>query len=100
MTVLATEVALTAVIRLRIVQCVTPTVFREGSYRFYFFSREEERIHIHVTHPKGEAKFWLDPEITLARNHGLTTRQISTVLRLIRDHENEIRIAWESHFGC
>lgn len=78
---------------------MTPTVFREGSYRFYFFSREEKRIHIHVTHPKGEAKFWIDPEITLARNHGLTARQIATVLRLITDHEDEIRSAWKDHFG-
>jgi hypothetical protein len=77
---------------------VTPTVFREGSYRFYFFSREEKRVHIHVSHPGGEAKFWLEPEITIARTHGLTEKQIATAFRLIRIHENEIRSAWKKHF--
>jgi hypothetical protein len=50
---------------------MSPTVFREGPYRFFFFSREERRPHIHVSHPHGEAKSWLDPEIELAVNYGL-----------------------------
>ena len=33
-----------------------PTVFRYGEFRFYFFSREEIRKHIHVSSPNGEAK--------------------------------------------
>ena len=33
-----------------------PTVFREGEFRFYFFSREETRKHIHVSSANGEAK--------------------------------------------
>jgi len=35
---------------------MSPTIFRIGNYRFYFFSREENRIHIHVISPDGEAK--------------------------------------------
>ena len=50
---------------------LAPTVFREGSFRFFFFSREESRIHIHVAHTDGEAKFWLEPSIELALNKGL-----------------------------
>ncbi|NMF84178.1 DUF4160 domain-containing protein [Nodosilinea sp. P-1105] len=34
-----------------------PTVLRIGAYRFYFFSREESRMHIHVSCADGEAKF-------------------------------------------
>ena len=40
---------------------MSPTVFRYRSYRFYFFSREELRMHVHVFSPDGEAKFWLEP---------------------------------------
>ncbi|HET7902943.1 MAG TPA: DUF4160 domain-containing protein, partial [Candidatus Eisenbacteria bacterium] len=47
---------------------MSPTVFREGPYRFYFFSREEPRAHILVQHRTGEAKFWIEPSIELARN--------------------------------
>ena len=78
---------------------MTPTVFRSRGYRFYFFSREERRIHIHVQHATGEAKFWIEPEIELAHNYGLSARGVATALRLIREHEDEIRAAWEAHFG-
>lgn len=77
---------------------MSPTVFRHGPYRFFFFSREEPRIHIHVTSSDGEAKFWLDPEIELARNYRLTASQLRTVESLVREHEQEIRDAWRSHF--
>jgi hypothetical protein len=51
---------------------MSPTVFREGPFRFFFFSREEERLHIHVQSDDGEA---------------------------IDDREQEIRDAWADHFG-
>ncbi len=47
-----------------------PTVLREGHFRLFFFSREEPRMHVHVAHPAGEAKFWLQPEIALAESAG------------------------------
>jgi hypothetical protein len=53
---------------------MSPTVFRHQSFRFHFFSREEPRMHIHVHCPHGEAKFWMEPSIELARNHNLTDR--------------------------
>jgi hypothetical protein len=52
---------------------MSPTVFREGPFRFFFFSREEERLHIHVQSADGEAKFWLEPTIEVARNYGLNS---------------------------
>jgi hypothetical protein len=78
---------------------VSPTVFRSGGFRFYFFSREESRPHVHVHHVEGEAKFWLEPEIELARNHGLSRRRITAALALVRRHEDEVRRAWQAHFG-
>ena len=78
---------------------MSPTVFRSGGFRFYFFSREEPRLHVHVHHVEGEAKFWVAPRIELAINHGLTPRQLATVERLVREHEDEIRQAWQDHFA-
>ena len=78
---------------------MVPTVFREGSFRFFFFSREEPRIHIHVTHTDGEAKFWLEPAIELAVNQGLNSKQIADALSLVKQHQEEILNAWKSHFG-
>ena len=78
---------------------MAPTVFREGAFRFFFFSREESRIHIHVAHTDGEAKFWLKPSIELAMNQGLNSKQISEALMLVKNHEKEILNAWHDHFG-
>jgi len=45
---------------------VSPTVLRQGPYRFYFYAGDRlERAHIHVEGLGGEAKFWLRP-VTLA----------------------------------
>ena len=77
---------------------MAPTVFREGSFRFFFFSREESRIHIHVTHTDGEAKFWLEPSIELALNKGLNSKQVSEALLLVQQHREVIVNAWKQHF--
>ena len=55
-------------------------------------------MHVHVHATNGEAKFWLEPGIEVAQNHGLSMRQVNSALRLIQEHENEIRKAWEKHF--
>jgi len=47
---------------------MSPTVFKTKSYRFFFFSREEKRMHIHVISPNGEAKFWIELEIELVKS--------------------------------
>ncbi len=78
---------------------MSPTVFRKAGFRFYFFSREEVRMHVHVHHAEGEAKFWLDPGIELAQSSGLSRRRIAAALALVRRHQDEIRGAWEDHFG-
>ncbi len=56
-------------------------------------------MHVHVQSPDGEAKFWLEPAIALAQNQGLKGRSIFESLQLIREHEQEIRRAWQAHFG-
>jgi hypothetical protein len=53
---------------------------------------------VHVHHADGEAKVWLDPRIELAQNHGLKAHRIKTVLRLVQEHADEIRKAWNNHF--
>ena len=47
-------------------ELMSPTVFRDGAYRFFFFSREEPRMHVHVASSEGEAKFWIEPMVELA----------------------------------
>ena len=77
---------------------MSPTVFREAGYRFFFFSREESRMHIHVQSGNGEAKFWLEPEIELSQSYGLNRSELGIVRKMIEEHADEIRAAWRRHF--
>jgi hypothetical protein len=65
----------------------------------FFFSREEARMHVHVHSSQGEAKFWLEPRIELARSYGLPQTEVNEALQLIRENEDVIRRAWNDHFG-
>jgi hypothetical protein len=55
-------------------------------------------MHVHVQHESGEAKIWLEPEIAVAQNYGLSQRRLVAALRLTEEHEDEIRAAWQTHF--
>jgi hypothetical protein len=77
---------------------MSPTIFKKNGYRFFFFSREEPRMHVHVICGDGEVKYWLEPEIELASNHHLSRKQLKEVEKLIEAHYDEIRSAWKKHF--
>jgi hypothetical protein len=53
----------------------------------------------HVQSTDGEAKFWLEPNIELARAHGLSDIDLRRLEQLVIEHEQEIRNAWNSHFA-
>lgn len=55
-------------------------------------------MHVHVNHANGEAKFWLEPEIALAQNYGLSQNALNEVETMVRLHEKEIRDGWHRHF--
>ncbi|MCF8358106.1 MAG: DUF4160 domain-containing protein [Prolixibacteraceae bacterium] len=78
---------------------MSPTVFREKKYRFFFFSREETRIHIHVISPDGEAKFWVEPNIELAQFVGYNERELKKLTEIIKEHRDEIIEKWNKHFA-
>jgi hypothetical protein len=78
---------------------MSPTLFREKGYRFYFLSNEEDRIHIHVTSAEGEAKFWVEPIVSLAVYHRLNAVKLTEVQKIVEDRRDEIRKAWKRHFS-
>ena len=78
---------------------MSPTVFREKGYRFYFFSLEEDRMHVHVACADGEAKFWLEPRIELGMQKGLALHRLNEIEKIVEDHQDELRGAWREHLG-
>jgi hypothetical protein len=79
---------------------MNPTVFRQARLRFHFFSREEARMHVHVTSPDGEAKFWLEPSVELARSYRFSQTQLKYIQTTIEARYDELSAAWRRHFGA
>ncbi len=77
---------------------MSPTVLRYKKYRFFFFSREETRRHVHVVSPEGEAKFWLEPIVALAESFRLNARELKELQKVIERRNDEIIRAWNKHF--
>ncbi len=78
---------------------MAPTIYRERGFRFFFFSREESRPHVHVSCADGEAKYWLEPAVELVRNYGLSASQLRQSEDIVAEHLDEFRTAWTEHFG-
>ncbi|HET9950840.1 MAG TPA: DUF4160 domain-containing protein [Candidatus Eisenbacteria bacterium] len=70
-----------------------------GRFRFFFFSREERRPHVHIEGPSGEAKFWVEPEVELAFAWGFSARIVRRLEGVVHERRREIRQAWQEHFG-
>ncbi len=68
-----------------------PTILKIKGYRFFFFSREELRQHVHIQCQHGEAKFWLDPQIELAKNYKLSRKELNEVEKIGEGH-----LYWEN----
>lgn len=77
---------------------MSPTVFRHKGYRFFFFSREEMRMHVHIYSGEGEAKFWIEPGIALATNQGLSKKELREIEKVIQERRDEIERSWRNHF--
>ena len=78
---------------------MSPTVFRQKGYRFYFLSNEEKRIHVHVECQDGEAKFWIEPIVALANYQGLNKVKLNEIRKIVERRKNEIIKKWQEHFG-
>jgi hypothetical protein len=79
-----------------------PAIFREGGYRFHFYSSEgnpREPVHVHVARPGADAKLWLYPEVRVAYNRKLSPRELREVERIVVRRRQEIEDAWNAFFA-
>ncbi len=56
-------------------------------------------MHVHVMSGQGEAKYWLEPQLELAKNHKLTRIELREIEQIIEAHFDELKAAWNAHFG-
>ena len=65
---------------------MSPVFRRENEYTFKIYSNEEERLHIHVVHDRCEAKYWLEPEVELAKNTGFSDYELNRIKKLVEKY--------------
>lgn len=55
-------------------------------------------MHVHVESPKGEAKFWLEPTISLANFAGYTPRELKLIQKVVEANCGKFRQEWKKYF--
>lgn len=75
-----------------------PTVMILYGFRFFFCSKEESRIHVHVERNGFEAKVWLDT-FEIAFNYGFKDHELLVIQKLVRRYAKEIKKAWTTYFN-
>lgn len=79
---------------------MSPTVFREGPYRGYFFSHEpNEPAHVHVDRDGCTAKFWLEP-VGLAYNLGFKASELRQIEIIVRRNSARCKEVWDEFFAA
>jgi len=51
---------------------------------------------MHVDKDAMSAKFWLDPDVSLAANYGFSRKELRDIERITRDNLEELRYAWDA----
>lgn len=76
-----------------------PTALRHDGYRLYFYSHEpNEPPHVHVDKGGATAKVWLEKP-AVSRNLGFRAKELTAILRLVRDNRELLLEAWHGYFG-
>jgi hypothetical protein len=79
-----------------------PVVLRQGGLRYFFFSNEgapREPPHVHVKGGGRDAKFWVEPEVSIAETFGFNSRELAAIMSAVIENRELILRAWHEHFG-
>ena len=78
-----------------------PVIARYRGYRLFFFSNEGnplEPVHVHVRNGARVAKFWIEPQISLAEAYEMSPSELKEIENIIQENESKIKEAWHDHF--
>ena len=79
-----------------------PVILRFKGYVFFFSSNKGnplEPAHIHVRNAESEAKFWLEPDISLARNDGFNSKELKEIFVIVETYRMQFTEAWYDYFS-
>lgn len=79
-----------------------PVILRYNGHRFFFYSNEGnplEPAHIHVSKGGYEAKIWLEPFVSLARNDGFNAKDLRELLDTATENRLFFMEKWNEYFA-
>ena len=76
-----------------------PTIFILFGFHFMFYSDDHTPVHVHVLKDGKEAKYNVEPEITLVYNHGYKKNEISMMESVIEENREVIIDRWKAYFN-
>lgn len=80
-----------------------PLLFIFFGLRFMFYSNDHEPIHVHVIKGKGpvkeNAKFNIEPNISLIENNGLQSNEIKIAEMVLEENKELITEKWNEFFN-
>ena len=74
-----------------------PTVFKINGFRFYFYSNEHLPQHIHVENGSCYARIVIDT-LEITDSYNLKQKEAKMILKIIKEHKEKIKGAWNEHF--
>ena len=75
-----------------------PTLFIVFGFRFMFYSNDHEPIHVHVIKGDAEARFQVQPEVSLLENNGLKPAELKLAEALVVENQETIIANWKNYF--
>jgi hypothetical protein len=51
---------------------------------------------MHLDRENRSAKFWLDPDVALAKNHGYSRKELRDIERIMRENLEVLRNEWDA----
>lgn len=78
---------------------MSPKFLTEDGFVFKIFSLEEDRMHIHIVKAEKSAKFWLEPNIELAKNIGFSSKELSIIQKIIENNADVFKTRYKAHIG-
>ncbi len=78
---------------------MSPVFRRESEYTFKIYSNEEVRMHIHVLYNGKEAKYWLEPQVELAKNIGIPEHKLNEIKKIVEKYADNFKEQFHQHIG-
>jgi len=72
-----------------------PVILRIDGFKIFFYSNEgNEPIHIHAVYSGKNSKFWIVPEIKLADNKDMNSKELKKLETILNENKEKIVEAW------